>query len=275
MEKNPLCQSLWQHPLAATLAALCLTASGQASAQSLTQTQQTAVSNLSSSSLAIKNQIAMGASFSAGFSAAAANGTIVDPNAYTAATITEQQRTDYNASLSTFGSTDFYTARQFLLQQAANATANMQSAISSLSSAAVDLQKAVVINQMTSSITDATTARATQSAIAASGLNTEVTSTQVSAYNTSLASVNSYASQAASFFRAANNATITGNIDSFKATYNKDLSTAYASTAYSDANPYVTVTWGDGLGISHSGLLQQYTQSSADFYAANNPFGAP
>lgn len=258
---------------ATTILVLFLTDSAPANAQSLTTSQQTAVSNLSSSSLAIKNQLATGAAFSAGFSAAASSGTIVDPNAYTTATITEQQRTAYNTSLSTFNGTDFYTARQFLLQQAANATANMQTAISSLATATVDLQKAVVVNQMLSSVSDAPTARATQSAIAASGLNTEISSAQVSAYNTSLASVNSYASQAASFFQAANNTTITTNIDNFKATYSKDLSQAYATTGYNSANPYVTVGWGDGLAIGHSGLLQQYTQSSESFYAGNNPFG--
>lgn len=149
----------------------------------------------------------------------------------------------------------------------------MQSSISALASATVDLQKAVTVNQMVSAITDAPSAKSTQTAIAASGLSTEVTTTQVSAYNTSLASVNSYASQAATFFKAANNTSITGNIDSFKTQYNKDLSQAYAVTGYNSANPYITVNWQDGFGIGQAGQLSQYTQSSDAFYAANNPFG--
>lgn len=260
--------------LLATSLALCLTVSGQANAQALTQSQQATVSDLQSASYAIRKQLALGTAFSAGFSASVASGTIVDPTAHTAATISEQQRTNYNNSLNTFQSTDFYTAKQFLLQQAAAATASMQTSISELSAATVDLQKAVTVNQMVAAIADAPTAKQTQSAIAATGLATEVTSTQVSAYNTSLANVNSYASQAATFFRAANNAQITGNIDNFKAAYNKDLSAAYAVSGYNNANPYVTVSWGDGYGIGQAGL-GQYTQSSANFYAQNNPFGVP
>ena len=254
------------------MAALCLIASAQANAQALTTSQQTAVSNLTSSSLTIKNQVTLGTAFSAGFAAAASSGTIVDPNAYKPATITEQHRTAYNAALNTFGATDFYTARQFLLQQATNATVNMQASISALASATVDLQKAVTVNQMMGSITDADTAKTTQTAIAAAGLNTEITGAQVTAYNTSLASVGSYASQAASFFQAANSAVITQNLDNFKATYGKDLSQAYASTGYNSANPYVTVGWPDGFAFGHSGGLGDYTQSSQSFYNANNPF---
>ena len=255
-------------------AVLYLTASAQASAQSLTTSQQATVSNLANSSLAIKKQLALGTAFSAGFAAAAANGTIVDQNAWLPAKITEQHRNDYNAAVGDFRTTDFYTAKQFLLQQAAVATTNMQASISDLASAAVDLQKAVVVNQMVSAITDAPSAKTTQSAIAAAGLSTEITASQTSAYNTSLASVNSYASQAASFFRAANSTQITGNIDAFKATYNKELSNAYASAGYVSNNPYVAVAWGDGNGISQGGLAQ-YVMSSQGFYAANSPFGAP
>jgi hypothetical protein len=217
--------------------------------------------------------LALGTAFSAGFSTSAANGTIVDPAAYQSATITEQQRSAYNTSMGAFNATDFYTAKQFLQQQAAVATANMQASISALASATVDLQKAVTVNQMVGSITDAPSAKSTQTAIAAAGLSTEVTSSQVSAYNTSLASVNSYASQAATFFRAANNTSITGNIDNFKTTYSKDLSQAYAVAGYNSANPYVTVGWQDGLSIGQAGMMIQYTQSSQSFYAAHNPFG--
>lgn len=272
MQSHPLNPYRLVSRLATTMAALCLIASGQASAQSLTTSQQTAVTNLYDASRAIKNQVGIGMAFSAGFSAAAANGTIVDPHAYQTATISEQQRTGYNTSISAFNSTDFYTAKQFLQQQAAVATTNMQASIASLASAAVELQKVATVNQMVSSITDAPTAKSTQNAIAAAGVNTEVTTQQVSAYNTSLANVNSYASQAATFFRAANNTNITGNIDNFKATYNKDLSQAYAVAGYNSANPYVTVGWQNGWSIGQAGMLTQYTQSSAAFYAANDPF---
>jgi hypothetical protein len=251
--------------------ALCLTGIAPASAQSLTTSQQTAVSNAINASSAIGKQLTLGTAFSAGFAASVNNGVIVDPNAYQAATISEQQRQAYNGAIGTFSTTDFYTAKQFLQQQAAIATANMQASISALASASVDLQKTVTVNQMLSTITDAPTAKSTQTAIAVAGLNSEVTTSQVSAYNTSLASVNSYASQAATFFKAANNTTITGNIDSFKASYNKDLSQAYAATGYNSANPYVVVSWGDGFGIGQAGL-SQYTQSSQAFYAANDPF---
>lgn len=254
-----------------TAAALYPIASAPASAQALTASQQTAVTNLQNASNALKAQVSLGIRASSNYSAAAANGYVVDPNAYSVATISETQRTTYNSALTTFSTTNFYTAQQFFQDQAAQARTQLQSAISSLASAAVDLQKVASVNQTLSTIADAPTAKAAQAVIASTGLGTEVTSSQVSAYNSSLANVSDYAGKTAAFFRAAGDVTITTNVDNFARQYSKDL--AYASAGLAYATGGITVGWADGYGIGMNGVLNGYLINSSTFYNSPGVYG--
>ena len=264
-EKNSL-QFFSRPLLVATTAALFLIASDQASAQTLIPIQQQAVTNLRSASNTIKGQVNLGSSYSTALASAANSGTIVDPTAYQAATISEGQRNTYNAALTTFNSTNFNGSRQYFEQRAQDNIALMQQAIGQLSAATVDLQKAITVNQMVSGITDVPTARATQTAILNAGLGTEITQQQAAAYNASLANVNSYASQAALFMRAAQNQTLTANVDRFVDTYAKDLNYATTTAAYSDTA--ITLAWSDGLQITQAGMLEQFKVSSGGFYTS-------
>lgn len=233
------------------------------------------VSNLQGTSFTIKSQVSLGLGISAGLSTAANTGTIVDPTAYQAGQITEQQRLDYNTSLSTFRGTDFYNAQQFFRDQAAVAITQMQQAITTLSNSAVELQKAATVNQMVAGITDATQAKQVQAVVNNSPtLSSELGAATVGNYNSSLASVNSYATQAASFFQAANNTQLTNTVDLTKTNYGKDLAYAGAHFAYGDSR--MLIGWADGFSFSVSPVLDAYKQSSADFYQSNNlVFGAP
>lgn len=233
--------------------------------------QRQVVTNLSNTSGDIKGQLSLGTRYSASLATAATSGTIVDPTAYQAATISESQRTAYNSAALAFNSTSFNGSRQFFETQAATNLASMRASISELAAATVDLQRVVTVNQMVSSITDVPTARATQTAILNAGLTAEVTGSQVAAYNASLADVNSYASQAALFMRAAQNVTLTTNVDNFVNTYAKDLNYVTATAAY--ANTAITLAWQDGLQIKQEGMLNQFTQGASAFYSSVvNPF---
>jgi hypothetical protein len=252
-------------------AALFLTAIAPASAQTLLPNQRQVVNNLSSASDTIKGQLSLGARYSTSLSTAASTGTIVDPTAWQTAAISEGQRTTYNTAARAFNTTNFNGSRQYFETQASNNLASMRTSISDLAAATVDLQKVVTVNQMVNSITDVPTARATQTAILNAGLSTDVTTQQVSAYNTSLANVNSYASQAALFMRAAQNVTLTTNVDNFVNTYAKDLNYVTTTAAYS--NTAITLAWADGLQITQEGMLNQFTQGSNAFYTSVvNPF---
>lgn len=249
-----------------TLTAVFLTASGLAVAQSLTQSQTAVVSNLSLSSGAIKSQITLGTAYSNAIASAANNGTIVDPAGYQRSTITEAQRTAYNAALSTFNNTSFYSAQQ-LLQAASNeAKTNMQTAIADLANAAADLHKVSQVHHHLSTITDAPTAKAAQAVVQSTGLHTEVTAQHVAAYNTSLANVNSYASQTAAFMRAAQSQNITGNVDTFASQYGKNLD--YATAAFAYATGSISVAWADGLSVVQNGVLNQWKANADQFYPA-------
>lgn len=253
------------------MAALCLTAIAPASAQTLMPSQRLVVNNLTSASSDIKGQLALGTKYSTSLATAASGGTIVDPTAYQAATISETQRTTYNSATLAFNSTNFNGSRQFFETQASNNLASMRNSIADLAAATVDLQKVVTVNQMVSAITDVPTAKVTQTAILNAGLGSEVTSSQVAAYNVSLANVNSYASQAAHFMRAAQNQTLTQNVDNFVNTYAKDLNYVQATATY--ANTAITLAWQDGLQITQEGMLNQFTQGSNAFYTSvTNPF---
>lgn len=252
--------------LVGTIAALFLIASDQASAQTLIPIQQQAVTNLRSASNTIKGQLSLGTSYSAALSTAASSGTITDPNSYQTATISEGQRNTYNTALTTFNTTNFNGSRQYFEQRASDNIALMQQAISQLAAATADLQKVVTVNQMVSGITDVPTARATQTAILNAGLGTEITQQQAAAYNASLANVNSYASQAALFMRAAQNVTLTTNVDRFVDTYAKDLNYATTTAAYADTA--ITLAWNDGLQIKQAGMLDQYKVSASAFYTS-------
>jgi hypothetical protein len=249
--------------LAATLA-LCLIASAPASAQTLLPNQRQVVNNLSSASDIIKGQLSLGARYSTALSSAATNGVIVDPTAYQTATISEGQRTKYNAAAQAFNTANFNGSRQYFETQASNNLANMRTSISDLAAATADLQKVITVNQMLTSITDVPTAKATQTAILNAGLTSDVTSSQVAAYNTSLANVNSYASQAALFMKAAQNQTLTQNVDNFVNTYAKDLN--YVTTTAAYANTAITLAWQDGMQITQEGMLNQFTQGANSFY---------
>ena len=266
---NPLRLPLARTPM---ILAVCLTAIGQANAQStttanqnaLSQSQQAVVNNLQSSSLSIKNTLASGTAFVSSINTAAHNGIIVDPNAYQAVTVSTTQQNNYNSALATYQSTPFSGSAQFFLNQANVSFASMQNAISQLATSAVELQKAVTVNQMVSTVTDTTTAKATQQAISAAGLDTPISTASVTAYNTSLASVNSYATQAAAFMQAANSVSITGNVDKFAAQYNGNI--AYANAQFSYANGSLTVDFGNGLALTQTGVLNSYFETPAQFY---------
>ena len=268
--RNPF-RSLNQLLFVVTIAVLCLIAIAPASAQNLTSSQQTAVNNLANTSGDIRWQINIGLKSAANLSIAANGGYIVDPTAYTIATIKEAQRTAYNDALNTFQGTSFYNAQQFLQDQAMTSRTQMQDAISSLSTAAVDLQKAVTVNQMVSAVTDAPTAKSTQSAIAAAGLNTEITSTQVGAFNNSLAMVNSYATQTAAFLSAAKNTTITSSIDLTASNYNKPL---YGSTAsYAYAQDSLLIAFDQVSSVAFNGMLGANQLTATQFFTQPQIYG--
>jgi hypothetical protein len=251
--------------------ALCLTSIGSASAQNLTQPQQTVVTNLRSSSDAIKSQISYALSSTANFTSVATNGYIVDPNAYTSLTISNAQKDAYNAALGTFQSTSFYNAQQYLTDRANEQVSNLQGAIHDLAVAAVDLQSAATVNQIVSGITDSPTAQAAQTAIANSGLNTEITATQVSAFNNSIQMVNTYATQAGAFFASANNNVITSNIDLAASNYNKTLYTASAAYAYT--NDQLTVNFDGTYSIGFSGFTTDKQIAAATFFTQPQIYG--
>jgi hypothetical protein len=250
---------------------LCLTNIGSASAQSLTQAQQTTVNNLQGASSAIKTQINLGLASTGNFTTAATNGYIVDPSAYKQLTISETQRQAYNQALGTFQSTSFYNAQQFLQDKAQEQVVNLQGAIHDLASAAVELQTATTVNQIVASVSGSPTAQAAQTVIANSGLNTEITAGQVASFNNSLQMVNTYATQAGAFFASAKNTTITSNIDLAASNYNKTLYTASANYTY--GSDMLAVTFEQQYGIGFAGFTSDKQIAAAQFFTQPQLYG--
>ncbi len=247
-----------------TLAAVLVTVSEQASAQALTNHQQSVVANLQNSSNTIKSQIQLGMVSAQGLANYANAAKIVDPEVYKASTITETQRSAYNTTLSTFKETSFYNAQQFFTDQANASKVQLQGAISELAAAAVDLQKTITVNQVVGGITDSPTAQAAQAVIANTGIGSQVTLQQAQSYNTSLASVSDYASKTGAFFAAANNQTITSTVDLTAQNYNKSLYTA--SAAYTYTNDNLTVSFDSQYSAGFGGFLQNSKVTAQQFF---------
>lgn len=229
------------------------------------------MTNLQTSSNDIKKQINYALSSTGNFTAVSTNGYIVDPNAYTSLTISAAQKDAYNAALSTFQTTSFYNAQQFLTDRANEQIVNLQGSIHDLAVAAVDLQSAATVNQIIAGVSDSPTAQAAQTAIANSGLNTEITATQVASFNNSLQMVNTYATQAGAFFASAKNNTITSNIDLSAANYNKTLYTASAAYAY--AGDQLTINFDGTYAIGFAGFTSDKQISAANFFMQPQIYG--
>jgi hypothetical protein len=257
-----LSTSHWKKLLLAT--SLCLLALGTAHAQTL---NTNVVANLQSSSAALTEQINKALTASTNMAIAANSGYIVDPTVYQGVTITLQQQLDYNQSLVDFKTHEFYTARDLLLDNAYTQVSQMQSAISSLASAAVDLQKVAMVNDIVNGVSDSATAQAAQNVLNNSNLGSEVTDGQVDAFNSSLQMVNSYASQAGAFFAAANNVNITSDIDLLAGTYGLAIYGGVASYDY--GRDMLTLNFAQTYGLAYNNFLSDSKIDSNTFF--NNP----
>lgn len=241
-----------------------LIASGPASAQTLLiSTQQQTVNNLATSSNALKQQINIGIVAANTAASGANSGQILQPGALDNFTITEQQRTNYNTALTTYKSTNFSTAQQFLVDQANLAKGQMQTAIDQLAAAAVDLQKVTQVNQLMATVQDVPSASAAKLVLQNTGIGTEVTTQQVAAYNQSLASVNEYATKTGAFFAAANNQQIVSNLDMTANNYNRDLYSATATYAYN--NDVLNVQFTQNVNMTFTGFMTLQQQSAEAF----------
>ena len=263
-------QSLQAQVSGLMIAVLCLICSDQENAQ-LTQQQTTAISNLQNNSLAIKNQITLGIKISNNLSITANKNLISDPSIYQTGLITDSQVNNYNSSLSTFQSTNFYTAKQLLQDNAKVTTTLMQQAISDLAKSAVAFKSAVSLNQISTSASDSPTAQAAQSAITASGLNKDIKQSDVASYNISLASVNDYATKTGAFLAAANNKTLTDKIDLSASNYNKSLYSSSVSYDYSKDTLNVEIP--NSYSMTFFGFLKDNQVSASQFFQQPQIYG--
>jgi hypothetical protein len=147
----------------------------------------------------------------------------------------------------------------------------MQTAIHDLATAAVDLQSAATVNQVVAAVSDSPTAQAAQTAIANSGLNTEITAGQVASFNNSLQMVNNYATQAGAFFASAKNQVITSNIDLAASNYNKSLYNA--GTTYAYANDLLIVNFDQNYTIGFSGFTSAQQINAVAFFTQPQLYG--
>lgn len=221
------------------------------------------MNNLATSSNALKQQINIGIVAANTAASGANSGQILQPGALDNFTITEQQRTNYNTALTTYKSTNFSTAQQFLVDQANLAKGQMQTAIDQLAAAAVDLQKVTQVNQLMATVQDVPSASAAKLVLQNTGIGTEVTTQQVAAYNQSLASVNEYATKTGAFFAAANNQQIVSNLDMTANNYNRDLYSATATYAYN--NDVLNVQFTQNVNMTFTGFMTLQQQSAEAF----------
>lgn len=93
-----------------------------------------------------------------------------------------------------------------------------------------------------------------------------ISSADVSAYNTALGAVQSYARDAGAFLAASRNSSMTGTVDAYAA--NTGTSLYGANVAYSATADIINISAGSAFGLGFQGFLSSNVVTLEEVYAA-------
>lgn len=177
--------------------------------------------------------------------------------------LTEQSVDSYNQALQAVKDATFYNAKMMFEDKHDEAMDNLSLAVDSFVLATEAIVEVVTVNEMATEANTVEGQLAVQSYIQANDV--EITQAEVSAYNTSLDDVESYAQQAAAFLQASNNDYITSATDNEAQAYNNNSYSA--SITYTAANDYLNISWQSGYSHGYVGFF------NADFKTAEDIMG--
>jgi hypothetical protein len=177
--------------------------------------------------------------------------------------LTEQSVDSYNQALQAVKDATFYNAKMMFEDKHDEAMDNLSLAVDSFVLATEAIVEVVTVNEMATEANTTEGQLAVQSYIQTNDV--EITQAEVSAYNTSLDDVESYAQQAAAFLQASNDSYITSATDNEAQAYNN--ASYEANVTYNAANDFLQVTWQSGYSHGYVGFF------NADFKTAEDIMG--
>ena len=177
--------------------------------------------------------------------------------------LTEQSVDSYNQALQAVKDATFYNAKMMFEDKRDEAMDNLSLAVDSFVLATEAIVEVVAVNEMATEANTVEGHLAVQSYIQTNDV--EITQAEVTAYNTSLDNVESYAQQAAAFLQASNDSYITSATDNEAQAYNN--ASYEANVTYNAANDFLQVTWQSGYSHGYVGFF------NADFKSAEDIMG--
>lgn len=236
-----------------------LVTSSAAMAEQTMQDLQAAAETIESQ-LALANNVAWEIDWNAH------NGLIVENNTVDAAMISEQMVTTYNDALSNVRNASYLTAEDVLLEEHNVAIDNLHTAIDNLVEATTVLQTVSVVADMAADATTTQDQIEVQQAITATDMS--IDQQDVDNFNDALTDIETFAQQAGAFLTAANDASVTEQIDNFAAQNNIAMSSYTAINYAQDIDQLMIVFDQSNSYIAYQDFMSGNMKTAQEIYDA-------
>lgn len=219
---------------------------------------------LQGSAQAILDQLAASQDLTVGAVYSAGQGDIIATGVMQDAAISAQMVTAYNGAIDDVLDATYYNAEMLFEDQHEVAMANLDLAVDDLVAATAVLMEVQAIANMAANADTVQEQLVVQAALETTDMT--ISSADVSAYNTALGAVQTYARDAGAFLAASRNASLTGAADSYAA--NSSTSLYGANVAYSATADIINISAGSAFGIGFQGFLASNVVTLEEVYAA-------
>lgn len=187
-----------------------------------------------------------------------------------AAMIDAAMQDAYNSAINNVLSASYLNAQDVLQEQHVAAIDNLHTAISDLTSATAVLATVSTVANMAADADTTQEQMQVQQALATTDMT--ITTAEVDDFNTALADVNTYATQAGAFLAAASNSEITGAIDSFAQTSGRAVA-SYTAVTYQQDIDRMLITWDTNSYMSFQGYNTNNTLTAESIYTDIGYYG--
>lgn len=220
--------------------------------------------NLQGSAQTILDQIAASQDLTAGAVYSAGQGDILAPGIMQDAAISDQMVADYNGALQSVLDATYYDAQMLYEDQHDQAMANLDTAVDNLVAATLVLMEVQAVANMAANADTVQEQLVAQ--VALETMDMSISTADVSAYNSALGAVQSYAREAGAFLAASRSTMVTDQTNAFAA--NTGASLYGAVVTYSATADILNISAGQVYGIGLQGLLGGNVVTLEEVYAA-------
>lgn len=225
-------------------------------------THADSMNDLVNSSQAVANQLTLGYKTVAGIAYNAPLGNMSPTGMATQAHISEAQRVAYNNAVSAMSAATYYSAANFLVDRGNTALANMNTSVTEFTTAATSV--ATILEVQAKASAALTSGNATELQNVAEFVETNAAAktlgaSTITAYNTSLDNVETYAQEAAAYIGVSKNADAVAFFDNSAASANSSFSANEVTATFSLQNNWVAMTYAN----ANYGSAVYFTGSTA------------